>query len=171
MKRFLLAVVSIVLAACVSYGQPRDSFTAQKTFESIQALVGDWEAKLESGKIISANYKMMSNNSAMVETYTTPSGKQTITVYHLDGNHLMLTHYCAQGNQPRLRCVAKKSTKSKFVFEYYDSTNLSSRDAARMVFLEAEILDADHFDQTTTYRSRKEQETTTLHFERVKKQP
>ena len=31
------------------------------------------------------------------------SGRETMTVFHPDHDDLVLTHYCAQGNQPRLR--------------------------------------------------------------------
>jgi hypothetical protein len=171
MKR-VLPVLGVFLAlAYASLGQAQEKPKAQEAFESIQALVGDWEAKLESGKVLSVSYKMMSNNSIMVETFTTPSGKQTLSVYHLDRAHLLLTHYCAQGNQPRLRYDARRSSPTKFVFEFYDATNLPSNKSEHMVFLEAALIDQDHFDQTYTYRAGKEQETTTLKFARVKKQP
>lgn len=171
MKRSLPFLFAALVLASVSASQAQEKLTAQKAFESIQALVGDWEAKLDGGKTISVTYKMMSNNSVMVETFTTPSGRQTMSVYHLDGTHLLLTHYCAQGNQPRLRFNARGSGPARFVFEFYDATNLVLPKAEHMVFLEAALVDADHFNQTYTYRAGKEQETTTLRFERVRRQP
>jgi hypothetical protein len=170
MKSGLTVLVAVLALAYASHGLAQEKLTAEKAFESIQALVGDWEAKLQSGKTISVNYKMMSNNSIMVETFTTPSGKQTISVYHLDRSHFLLTHYCAQGNQPRLRFNAKRSSPVKFVFEFYDVTNLSSSKAEHMVFLETAIIDQGHFNQTYTYRAGKEEDTTTLRFARVSKQ-
>lgn len=169
MKQGLSFVVAVLAMGCALCFHAEEKLSAQKTFESLQALVGDWEAKLESGQAITVNYKMMSNSSIMVETFTTPSGKQTISVYHMDDAHLLLTHYCAQGNQPRLRLNLKRSTPKKFAFEFYDATNLSSKDAEHMIFLEAELVDQGHFNQTYTYRAGKEQETTTLRFARVEK--
>jgi hypothetical protein len=136
------------------------------------------------------NYKLMSNASILVETFRTPSGKETLSVYHMDGDRLLLTHYCAQGNQPRLRYDAKKSGADRLIFTFLDATNIASRKAERMVRLEAAFLDADHFDQASTYgvgatsladisdqrrakakdRAGKEEETTTLKFAREKGQ-
>jgi hypothetical protein len=137
-------------------------------FEKIQSLVGDWEAPLESGKVIRINYKLMSNNSILVETYRTPSGKETLSIYHLDGKHLLLTHYCAQGNQPRLRYDPAKGDRQRMVFTFLDATNLPSKKKEHMVRLEVRFADADHFEQASTYRAGKEEETTTLKFTRVK---
>ena len=50
----------------------------------------------------------------MVERWLTPSGTHSITVYHLDGEHLVATHYCPQGNQPTLEAGDSDSTKIEF---------------------------------------------------------
>jgi hypothetical protein len=50
-----------------------------------------------------------------------------VTVYHADGPDLVLTHYCMEGNQPRMR--AKGAQGSRFDFAYDGGTNIDqSRD-------------------------------------------
>ena len=44
-------------------------------------------------------------------------------MYHLDKEKLMATHYCPQGNQPRL-VLTKKSTVQNLNFSFLDATNL-----------------------------------------------
>ena len=166
------ANITILMACMVTviggglWAQPSPEPPA--AFERIQSLAGDWEAPLESGKVIRVNYKLMSNNSILVETYRTPSGKETLSVYHMDGKRLLLTHYCAQGNQPRLRYDPDKGDAQRLVFNFMDATNLPSKKKEHMVRLEVRFVDADHFDQSSTYRSGKEEETTVLKFARVK---
>lgn len=162
---------TVLIVACLGLGgrlcaEPAPA--SAQAYEQLHALVGDWEAPLESGKVIRVNYKLMSNNSILVETYQTPSGKETLSVYHLDGRHLLLTHYCAQGNQPRLRYDPSKSDAQHLVFDFHDATNLPSKKKEHMAHLEVRLVDAGRFDQTATYRAGKEAETTTLKFARVK---
>lgn len=57
------------------------------------------------------SYRSVSNGSALVETFTSSSGKETLSVYHHDGPALMLTHYCAQGNQVRLRAEPERRAR------------------------------------------------------------
>ena len=161
----MIAVLSLGLG---NWLRAETSLSSALAYEQLHALVGDWEAPLESGKVIRVNYQLMSNNSILVETYRTPSGKETLSVYHLGGKHLLLTHYCAQGNQPRLRYDPSSSDARRFVFDFHDATTLPSKKKEHMAHLEVNLVDADHFDQTSTYRAGKEEETTTLNFARIK---
>lgn len=76
---------------------------AQAAFRTLQGLVGSWRLtkpatdKQRAFRII---YRMISANTALVESFGDPAGQPTETIYHLDGDRLMATHYCAQGNQP-----------------------------------------------------------------------
>ena len=60
----------------------------------------------------------------MVETLFPESEHEMVTVYHQDGDDLVLTHYCAMGNQPRMRC-APGGEPNKFVFKFHGGTNLN----------------------------------------------
>ena len=51
--------------------------------------------------------------------------KHSLTLYHLDNENLIATHYCPQGNQPRLR-LAKDSPISNLRFNFFDATNLTN---------------------------------------------
>lgn len=108
---------------------------AETAFGNLKSIVGEWEAPVgKDGKVVRAAYKLISNGTVLVETWTTPSGASTMTVFHLDGKELLATHYCAQGNQPRLRWI--KTTNGVSFFEYLDATNLASAAQAHLVKLE-----------------------------------
>ena len=76
-------------------------------FERFKRLVGEWEAadaKSESQKgKIQSRFHLTAGGSAVVETVFPGEEMEMVTVYHRDGDQLMLTHFCHLGNQPRMR--------------------------------------------------------------------
>src|SRR5262249_36718885 len=95
---------------------------AGAAFSRLRALVGDWEATTEKGKTIHVSYRLVSNESVLVETFGT-APRETLTVVHVDGARLVATHYCAQKNQPRLALLAAPDDR-RFEFAFFDATNL-----------------------------------------------
>jgi hypothetical protein len=66
-----------------------------------------------------------------------------ITMFHLDGERLVLTHYCDAGNQPRM--VATTSPDGKTItFNFLDATNLLSSQMGYMQRVVFSLIDADH---------------------------
>lgn len=91
-------------------------------FDHLAALVGHWRGTGDEGRVIDIRYRLISNGSALVEEWTSPRGNQTMTVYYRDGAAVLATHFCAQGNQPRLTLVPLADGKMRFAFR--DATNL-----------------------------------------------
>jgi hypothetical protein len=141
-------------------GDPNAAFTR------LRALVGDWEATTASGKTVRASYRLVSNESALVETFGTSSGKETLTIFHLDGPRMLATHYCAQKNQPRLALRATPDDK-RFEFAFVDATNLTDPRASHLTKLDVALLDADHFDKTEVYEEAGQVDRTVLAFRRA----
>ena len=55
-----------------------------------------------------ARYAVTAAGSAVVETVFPGTEHEMVTVYHADGSDLVLTHYCMEGNQPRMRAKAAR---------------------------------------------------------------
>jgi hypothetical protein len=110
------------------------------------------------------NYKLISGESVLVETWGVGSGRETMTVFHADHEDLLLTHYCAQGNQPRLR--AAMASMNTVVFHFADVTNLVPGQA---VLIERTLrFGSDAFDDTEVYKGADGMpESTTYHFTRT----
>jgi len=71
-------------------------------------------------------------------------------MFNLDGDRLLMTHYCAVGNQPRM--VAGPSPDGKtFTFSFLDATNLATPDASHMNHLVISRLDANHHTEEWVY--------------------
>jgi DNA-binding transcriptional ArsR family regulator len=74
------------------------------------------------------------------------AGDIMVTLYYLDGDHLMMTHFCMANNQPRMRADAS-SSPSAIKFKFVDATNLSSPEAGHMNAHSIIWKDAEHVTQ------------------------
>ena len=136
-NRISLMALTLAIAACLGFaGMPfaqitKDPANAAPAFEKLKALVGHWEATTDKGKA-SATYQLVAGGSALLERTEVAGEREMITVYHLDGNRLLLTHYCEAGNQPRMQAGPFDPKANEIDFRFLDATNLSSPDAGHM---------------------------------------
>jgi hypothetical protein len=109
----------------------KDPANAAQAFDKLKTLAGRWEATTEKGKA-SASFQVVSGGTALLERTDMPGEKEMITVYHLDGNRLLLTHYCEEGNQPRMQAASFDPKTNEIDFSFLDATNLASPEAGHM---------------------------------------
>ena len=104
-----------------------DTLEATTLFDRMKSLVGVWEGQWSPGTTSTiVTYSLTGNSSVLVEDYLV--GQTTMsTLYHLDGDELMLTHYCSVGNQPRMKLAAVSPDGLELVFDQFDGTNLEAR--------------------------------------------
>jgi hypothetical protein len=88
-------------------------------FEKIKALAGSHDANMMTadGQKTKVEYKVSANGSAIFETMFMGEPHEMITVYTVDGNSILATHFCSGGNQPVMRLNAAKSNDTQLVFE------------------------------------------------------
>src|SRR5262245_40955500 len=80
-----------------------------QAFQSLKALVGDWQGRTAEGRTFLVSYRLIANDTVLVESWTMSPTRTSMTVYHMDGDALIATHYCPQGNQPRLQYRPEQS--------------------------------------------------------------
>jgi hypothetical protein len=160
----LLSAASLLLFAGFTSAKPPST----PAFDALKTLVGEWEGKAEGGAIYRASYKVVSAGSALMETLTTPDGSEMITMYHPDGGRVVMTHYCTQGNQPRMHTGPLAGPATEFNFSFVDATNLASPAAGHMRALVVTLKDKDHFTQKWTFRENGQEHTEVFHFTRKK---
>lgn len=98
---------------------------AASAFDRLKALAGEWidtDGAFGMKGQVAVTYRVTGAGSAVVETLFAGTPHEMVTVYHRDGNDLVLTHYCAAGNQPRMR--AKTADGNRLVFQFDGGTNL-----------------------------------------------
>jgi hypothetical protein len=141
-------------ALCLATAQAPAQGKAQASFDRLKTLSGEWEGTAGNNQAASVSYRVVSNGSALEETLHVGKDETMITVYHLDGDRLMVTHYCAAGNQPRMVATPDPNNPNMFAFKFLDATNMSGPDAGHMRDLVVTLLDRDHFTQQWTWREK-----------------
>jgi len=71
-----------------------------------------------------------------------------LTTFFLDGNRLLMTHYCEARNQPTLAASAIDDGTNSVFFRFLSGTNMASRDVGHMDSCVIRFVDGDH----TTHR-------------------
>jgi len=100
---------------------------AVHAFERLKALQGKWSGRFADRPLHFVDYRLSAGGSVLVETWQLASGRESMTLYHLDGDRLLATHYCPQGNQPRLVLVPG-ADPAVLSFEFVDGTGLQPAD-------------------------------------------
>ncbi|MEE9330487.1 MAG: hypothetical protein V3V30_10150 [Parvularculaceae bacterium] len=122
---------------------------AALAFESLKALLGNWQVQHDHGRISRVHYKMSCHDTVMLETWALKPDLESLTIYHMDGADFIATHYCPLGNQPRL--LFTKHEDGKLKFETQSITNLISPDHDHCRAFDFEIIDKDTIKRRETY--------------------
>jgi len=131
-----LIVATIALSAACALAQT----DAEKAFTAIKNMPGTWEGTSVEGPV-TVTFKVTSGGSAVMSEIL---GKEDmISMFHMDNDRLLLTHYCAVGNQPRMQAVVSPNGKV-ITFTYVDATNLGVPDAAHMQQMILTMIDDNH---------------------------
>ena len=155
--RFLVPIALMTLCT-VAFAQS----DAQKSFEELKTLAGVWKGTVTANppqpdwdnKPVWASLRVTSRGNAIVHemkepgTPDDPSHDDPITMLYLDGDQLVLTHYCDAGNRPRM--AAKKSSDGKTIdFDFIDVAG--STQYGHMHHAAFTIIDANHHTEDWTF--------------------
>jgi hypothetical protein len=138
-RRF--AVAAAVLAVMFSASVVLAESEGHKQFDQLKTLEGKWVGKNNQGQPIEVTFRMTAGGSALMSEIHGHGPENMITMFHMDGDRLLMTHYCGAGNQPRMKVV---SADAKSVsFEFMDGTNIGPG-AGHMQHATFTASDADH---------------------------
>lgn len=116
-------------------------------FEKLKTLVGEWEGKSPDGQLAKVTYELISGGTALMETVTEGVGGGMVSIYHANGDKLLMTHYCSMGNQPRLQASVPAGEVQRLDFTFVDGANITSHDGGHIHSLTIRFQDKDHFTQ------------------------
>jgi len=142
--RILLAATMMV-AAATAFAQS----VPQASFDSLKALAGSWTGTMD-GKALDILVTMRvtsMGNTLMHEMKVNGQPDDPITMFHLDKDQLVLTHYCDAGNQPHM--VATVSPDGKTItFDFVSATNLLPTQHGHMQHAVFTLIDPDHHTES-----------------------
>jgi hypothetical protein len=141
------AVLLFVAPSWVHAQSP--SQPAATAFERLKALEGEWvDAEGIFGKkgAVAVTYKVTGGGTSVVETFPVGTPGEMVTVYHKDGDALVLTHYCSNGTQPRMRAATVAGDVLSFDFD--GGTNIDPTVTSHMHAVTFEFLGPDEIRAT-----------------------
>ena len=149
----IILVAATVVASAQEMPMPKPNTSgpqsdAQKAFELMKTLTGDWDGTI-MGLSTHITIRVTSSGNAILHEATAPGRPDNpITMFYVDGDRLLLTHYCDAGNRPRM--VGKISPDGKTVdFDFLDVSGSTQRGMMdHMVFT---MIDANHHSEALTY--------------------
>jgi hypothetical protein len=166
------ALTKPVVAVAKQTGQPaQDGLSARQVFAHFQGLAGAWRGRSTKGWTGEALFEVIAAGSVVVETsrFQAHPDETMMTMYHLDGSTMLLTHYCVAKNQPRLEMSSLSEDGKKVTFRFRDGTNLASRNQGHMDSVVYQFEDQDHFtSQWSFYKDGREDWMEEIHYERIR---
>jgi hypothetical protein len=147
--RFMLALV-VVAFSSLALAQS----DAQKSFDKMKTLAGTWEGRVSGSpeienKHVKATLRVTSMGHTLMHEMTGEGRPDDpITMFVVDGDRLLLTHYCDADNRPRM--VGRMSADGKTVeYDFLDVTgDLKYGHMQHVVFT---FIDADHHSEEWTF--------------------
>jgi hypothetical protein len=153
MKSRIALSVLLVLIATTAFAQS----DAQKSFDKLKTLAGSWEGRVTTlpqqadieGKLMQVSLRVTSMGNAIVHE-ATGAGRpdDPVTMLYLDGDRLLLTHYCDAGNRPRMTGTMSPDGKT-VEFEFLDVAG--STQYGHMHHAVFTVIDANHHTEDWTY--------------------
>jgi hypothetical protein len=130
---------------------------AKQSFDKLKTLAGSWQGHVTTippkaemeGKAMQVTLRVTSMGNALMHEMT-GAGRpdDPITMLYLDGDRLLLTHYCDAGNRPRM--VGKLSPDGKTAeFDFLDVAG--NLEYGHMQHAKFTFVDADHHSEEWTY--------------------
>lgn len=148
-------VLIVLLVLVVSPPSSAEDLAARGVFNKLSSLAGTWsgeavgegeaaEAEAEAQEEVVHEFRVSAAGTAVMETMNPGSDHEMINMYHLDGDDLVLTHYCAGGNQPTMKLDRERSSAEKLIFNFTGGTNLDPAVDEHIHSAEIMLVDDDH---------------------------
>ena len=129
--KLALAFAFVLIAAPAFAGDHEHPAHANSNpaFETLKSLAGSWTGKAIAGEGPGTDagtvFKVIAGGTAVQETMFPGTPHEMVNVYHLDGNDVVVTHYCAGGNQPRMKLASSNS--GVLDFKFAGGTNIPAK--------------------------------------------
>jgi ribosomal protein L24 len=168
MKRnVVFGSVGVALVAMASAALAEDKTKSEQAFDRLTSLQGEWKG--ETGGVNSTLiYTLTANGSALMEQCRPEKGPEMVTMFTVDGDHLIATHYCSARNQPQMETPAITDVEKPLEFSFVRVTGLKSPDDFHNTGLKVIQEDNDHLTQEWFYKHKGKAGKNIFRFTRVR---
>lgn len=165
----LIIVIAMYAALFAQSGAPKAAdktapSDAQKSMEAMKAFAGTWEGpvkldpptpEMSDGSPVHVTLRVTSRGNAIVHEMGDPTKADDptrydhpVTMFYVENDRLLLTHYCDAGNRPRMAGKASPDGK-KVEFDFLDLSGGNSQ--GHMYHAVFTSIDANHHTEDWTY--------------------
>src|SRR5438093_4842089 len=155
-----------VAAAALAAGKTK----SEEAFDRLASLKGEWKGEI-NGVDTTLIYTLTANASALMEECRPRKGPEMITMFTIDGDHLIATHYCSAKNQPQMATSTITDAQKPLEFSLVRVTGLKSPDDFHNTGLTLIQDDNDHLTQEWSYQHNHTTGKNILHVTRVRQGP
>jgi hypothetical protein len=162
----LMLVVPVITATLLAQNPvERPTTKGAAAFKQMAALVGEWDA-VQDGVPVKEIYTLTANGSTLMAQ--TQSGKDSpmITMFTVDGDHLIATHYCVAGNQPQMITGVPDDLQKGVTFSLARVMGMKTQDDWHNTGLTIKLDDQNHMTQRWTYLYKGKTGTSVFHYTR-----
>lgn len=154
-SHWMVAMVLALAAPAAAQDGPatasaQEPSAAAAAFDRLKALEGTWHLAGRPEHGLRIRFYPTARGSVLVEEWTVNDQPHSLTLYHRDGDALVATHYCPQGNQPRMALANDENGAIRFTFR--DVTDYDPESEQHQHDLWFQIDDADHITRSEMYR-------------------
>jgi hypothetical protein len=163
----LLGVVIALALIGIARTRGAEKPNSVLAFERLTSLVGEWKG-VQDGTEMKLIYTLTADGSALMEEFRAAQSVM-VTMFTVDGDHLIATHYCSAGNQPQMITgpITDPSARS-LAFTLSRVTGMKTPQDWHNTGLTVTLEDKQHLTQLWTYEYDGKKGTNTFHFIRTR---
>lgn len=171
MRKNITGLLWAVMVICWSNNAAAQLPSLKKTsgaevFQQLASYVGEWKVAGNQNKDLGITFDMAANDTVLVETWKYKGKIHALTLYTLNRDQVVATHYCPHGNQPTL--VLNASPKKNVIgFKFQSAAGLSDDDKAYLRQLTYETVDAAKLKRLEVYATPDGDKSSELLLERA----
>jgi hypothetical protein len=158
-----IAAVCLLMTSTALFAQSN----AQKALDRFRSMVGTWQGKSPSGGTSMVTYRLAAGGTAVMADMHM-ADEDMVSMYYVDGDQLLMTHFCPSNNQPRMKAIISPDLNT-VTFDFLDATNLPGPQTGHMhraVFLF--FADPNHYSEEWTWKQEGKDHKMSYEMERKK---
>jgi hypothetical protein len=148
-------IFTILIAAveALAAERPITPEESRAIFARLKKMAGTWTARSTKGWTETNRYEVAGKGSVVIgrSFFEGEENDGMLSTFFMDGDRLLLTHYCEAGNQPTL--IAATIDGDQVTFAFRSGTNLTAR-PGHMHSVVLRFIDADHITSRWSFSNK-----------------
>lgn len=158
MRRTILILAFFAVTQVGASERPVTPEDARTIFARFKTFAGTWNARSTKGWTETNTYEVAGKGSVVINrsNFDGEPNDGMLTTIFLDGDRLLLTHYCEAGNQPTLMAASIDDADQRVTFRFVSATNLEAH-PGHMHSVVFQFIDANHVRSRWSFFSKGEE--------------